>query len=130
MKRTLIFAALCAAGFSLSGCDMYPPYRIYEQRINGEAELANAQYSKQVQVQDAEAKKESAQMFADAEVIRARGVAKANQIIGDSLKGNEDYLHYLWINNLASAEGKGQVIYVPTEANLPILEAARNTQPK
>jgi hypothetical protein len=77
-----------------------------------------------VAVVEAQAKFDAASKLAEAEVARARGVAQANQIIGDSLKGNEAYLRYLWINNL---DGKGdkQVIYVPTEAGLPILEAGR-----
>ena len=66
---------------------------------------------------------ESAKNLAQAEVIRAKGVAKANKIIGDSLRDNQDYLKYLWINNMT--ETKNQVIYVPTEANLPILEAGK-----
>ena len=57
---------------------------------------------------------------AEAEVIRARGVAEANRIISDSLKGNESYLRYLWIDKLSDNQN---VIYVPTEAGLPILEA-------
>lgn len=116
-----------AAG-ALYGC---PQYRVYSQRLAGEAELAQANYSKMVQVQDAKAKEESAQSFANAEVIRAYGVAKANAIIGDSLKGNDAYLRYLWINKLGDSEGKGgQVIYIPTEAGLPILEAGRLTPGK
>ncbi|KPJ34714.1 hypothetical protein BMUNKI379_11485 [Burkholderia multivorans] len=111
------------AGGLLYGC---PQYRVYSQRMDGEAELAQANYSKQVQVQDAKAKLESAQAYADAEVIRAQGVARANAIIGNSLRDNEAYLRYLWINKLSDSEGKGgQVIYVPTEAGLPILEASR-----
>jgi len=51
-------------------------------------------------------------------------VAKANKIIGDSLKDNESYLRYLWINGL-SEKDNNTVIYVPTEANLPILEAGK-----
>lgn len=61
---------------------------------------------------------------AEIEVAKAEGVAKANQIIGDSLKSNDSYLKYLWIRGLKDT--KGQVIYVPTEAGLPILEASRN----
>lgn len=111
------------AGGLLYGC---PQYSVYSQRMEGEAELAKANYSKQVQVQDAKAKLESAQAYADAEVIRAQGVARANAIIGNSLRDNEAYLRYLWINKLSDSEGKGgQVIYVPTEAGLPILEAGR-----
>jgi hypothetical protein len=48
--------------------------------------------------------------------------------IGDSLKGNEAYLRYLWINN-SDGNGDKQVIYVPTEAGLPILEAGRLKAP-
>jgi hypothetical protein len=50
-------------------------------------------------------------------------VAEANRIIGESLKGNESYLRYLWIQNLES--GSNSVVYVPTEAGLPILEAGK-----
>ena len=97
-----------------------PQYKIYEQRNEGEAELARANYSKQTAIQEAHAKMESAKLLADAEVIRAEGVAKANKIIGDSLNNNEAYLRYLYINNLEHSQN--QIIYVPTEANLPILE--------
>ena len=106
---------------SLWGC---PRYMVYSSRLNGEAELEKQKYAKQVDVQAAIAKKESAQLLADAEVTRAEGVAKANKIIGDSLKGNESYLRYLWINGL-SEKDNNTVIYVPTEANLPILEAGK-----
>ena len=53
----------------------------------------------------------------------AKGTAEANRIIGDSLKNNEAYLRYLWIHNLE--EGKNEVIYIPTEAGMPILEAGK-----
>ena len=100
-----------------------PHYRIYHARMVGEAELANATYSKQVAVQTAMAKFDAAKYEAQAEVERAKGVAQANKIIGDSLHNNEAYLRYLFVNNLADT--KDQVIYIPTEANLPILEASR-----
>jgi regulator of protease activity HflC (stomatin/prohibitin superfamily) len=130
MKKSLIAMILAAtAASTLSGCDMYPPYRIYSQRIDGEAELAKQQYAKQVLVQEAEAKKQAAQAYADAEVIRAQGVAKANKIIGDSLKNNDEYLHYLWINNMGGEKEK-TVVYVPTEANMPIMEAGRTKDVK
>ncbi len=58
-----------------------------------------------------------------AEVERAKGVAEANKIIGSSLKGNESYLRYLWIQGLQ--DGSSEVIYIATEAGLPILEASR-----
>lgn len=103
----------------------YPQYNIYVQRANGQAMLAHAQSSKEVAVAEAKAKMESAHLLAEAEVIRAQGVAKANQIIGESLKNNEAYLKYLWINDLGANPNK-TVVYIPTEANLPILESSRH----
>lgn len=100
-----------------------PHYGVYKQRLEGEALLAHAQASKEVAVAEAKAKMESAELLSQAEVKRAEGVAKANQIIGESLKGNEGYLRYLWIQNLES--NNPTVIYIPTEAGLPILEAER-----
>lgn len=105
------------------GC---PQYQVYEQRLTGEAELAKANYSKQVMVQEAIAKQEAASHLADAEVARAKGVSAANRIIGESLKNNESYLRWLWIEGLK--EKGNDVIYVPTEANLPILEAGKRNK--
>ncbi len=107
----------------LYGC---PQYNVYQEKMSGEAELARAESTRRTKVLEAQALYDSAQKQADAEVIRATGVAKANQIIGDSLKGNESYLRYLWIDKLDST--KGQIIYVPTEAGLPILEAGKATK--
>lgn len=89
--------------------------------------LAHAEYSKEVVVAEAKAKMEAAVLLAEAEVNRAVGVAKANKIIGESLKENENYLRYLWIIDVAGANTQKTVVYVPTETNLPILEATRNT---
>jgi regulator of protease activity HflC (stomatin/prohibitin superfamily) len=91
--------------------------------MQGQAELAHAEYNRQIATCEAMAKKESAKSLADAEVIRAEGVAKANKIIGDSLAGNEGYLRYLWIQGLQT--NNMQVIYIPCEGGLPILESVR-----
>lgn len=120
IATTAVLAGILLIGGCMAG---YPQYQVYQQRLEGEAELAKSVAAKQVAVQSALAKKESAQMLADAEIIRATGVAQANTIIGDSLKGNDAYLRYLWIQNLEN--GGNQVIYVPTEAGLPILEAGK-----
>ncbi len=64
-------------------------------------------------------------MLAQAEIERAKGVAEANRIIGDSLKNNDSYLRYLWIDNIHNTSN--QIIYIPTEASLPILEAKRGS---
>ena len=98
-----------------------PQYNVWQQSLAGKAELNKAEYTRQVAVLEAQAKKDSAQQLADAEVIRAQGVAKANQIIGNSLKDNREYLQYLYITGLEEGSNKGNVtIYVPTEGGMPV----------
>ena len=123
----LIFGAvvflflLIAAG--MAGC---PQYNVWQKGLEGKAKLGEAEWSRQIVIQEAKSKMEAAKMLAEAEIERAKGVAEANKIIGQSLKDNEAYLRYLWIQGLQ--DGKSEVIYVPTEANLPILEAVRKLQ--
>jgi regulator of protease activity HflC (stomatin/prohibitin superfamily) len=100
-----------------------PYIHIWQQSMLGQAEKARAESNRQIATLEAMAKMESSKALAEAEVIRARGVASANEIIGQSLKENEAYLRYLWIQGLQT--NQMQVVYVPTEANLPILEANR-----
>jgi hypothetical protein len=105
----------------MAGC---PIYRVWDKTQDGKAQLAEASFNRQIKVQEAHAAMEAAKSLAGAEVERARGVAQANEIIGQSLKNNESYLRYLWIQGI-SHETSREVIYVPTEAGLPILEAGR-----
>ena len=98
-----------------------PIYNVWAQSLDGKAELQKAEYTRQVAVLEAQAKKDSAQQLADAEIIRATGVAKANEIIGNSLKDNREYLQYLYITGLEEGSQKGNVtIYVPTEGGMPV----------
>jgi hypothetical protein len=104
----------------------WPQYRVYSQRLSGEAALAEAQSSRQVAILEARAKKESAIALAEAEVIRAKGAAEANAILQNSLGGPEGYLRYLQIQALEGT--KASLIYVPTEAGLPVTESRRLDQ--
>ena len=113
-------ASVLTMGSGMVGCPVYEVWRVQKA---GEAELAQADQNRQIAVAQARAKAESAHFEADAEVTRATGVARANEIIGRSLQGNEAYLRYLWINGLE--QNRNAVIYVPTEATLPLLEASR-----
>ena len=106
----------------MAGC---PQYKVYQQKKEGEALLAHATASKEVAVCEAKAKLESAYLLATADTIRAGGIAQSNKIIGQSL--TEAYLHWFWIDELHKSSS---VIYVPTEANLPIMEATRLNLPK
>lgn len=105
---------------------VYKKYQVWGASQTGKAELARAEQNRKIKIFEAEAKVESARLEAQAEVERAKGVAEANRIIGKSLENNSNYLRYLYINNLAEIESKGgKVIYIPTEAGLPILEAGK-----
>jgi hypothetical protein len=118
--RNIGLTVLALIALLLGGC---PQYSVYSQEMSGRAKLAEAQSSRQVAVLEAQAKLDSAKRLADAEAIRADGAARANQILQDSLGGPEGYLRYLQVQALG--ETKAGLIYVPTEAGLPVTEAAR-----
>lgn len=121
----LIILAVIVVG---SAMVILPIYGVWSNEQGGKAELARASFNRQIAVQEAQAKDDSATLLAQAEVKRAEGVAKANAIIGKSLEGNEAYLRYLYIQNLGEVGNNREVIYIPTEASMPILEASRNSK--
>lgn len=108
---------LIIIGLFMWGC---PTYNVYQQKMQGKAILAHAQSSREVAVAEAKAKMESASLLAQADTLRAIGIARSNKIIGESL--TQAYLHWFWIDNI---DKSNNVIYVPTEANIPIMEAGR-----
>ncbi|MHA1948712.1 MAG: membrane protease subunit [Candidatus Thorarchaeota archaeon] len=112
-------------GFAMWG---YPNYRVWQRELSGQAALAEAEWTRKIVIEEANAQKEAAKALAEAEVERAKGVAQANEIIGKSLENNESYLRYLWIQGLQ--DGSSEIIYIPTEANMPILEASRHLDSK
>ena len=119
---TLLFIII-ALGIIGGGCAVLPRYNVWQQGLAGQAELARAEQNRQIAVQEAQAKLDAATLLAQVEVERAKGLAKANEIIGESLRNNEAYLRYLYIDQLGQTDN--QIIYIPTEAGLPILEAGR-----
>ncbi|MEL6360376.1 MAG: membrane protease subunit [Pseudomonadota bacterium] len=114
----IIIVAIIAAGMFI-----VPQWNVWRAELAGRAALAEAENERKVLVEDAKARLESAKFFAEAEVERAKGVAEANRIIADGLGGPEGYLRYLWIQKLG--ENGQDVIYIPTEAGIPLLEAGR-----
>lgn len=113
----VLFLLLSLLVLGMWGC---PLYSVYSARKQGEAVLAHATFSREVAVAEAKAKMESSALLAQADTIRAHGIARSNEIIGSSL--SPAYLHWFWIDNI---DKSNNVIYVPTEANLPIMEASR-----
>lgn len=108
----------------IGGFWFFPTYNVWTKEMDGKAQLAEAEGNRQIAVLEAQAIKDSATLKAEAEVIRADGVSKANKIVAEGLGGAEGYLRYLYIQALQD-NAQNQIIYVPTEAGLPILEAGK-----
>lgn len=99
-------------------------FKVYAAGQSGKAQLAEAEYNRQIIVRQAQAKLDAASLEAQAAVAHAKGVADSNKIIANDLGGPEGYLRFLYIQMLSEQPDK-QIIYIPTEAGLPILEASK-----
>ena len=127
--KWIISGAVVLGMIAFGGMWGCPQYAVYSQRMAGEAEYAQATYNRKVKTLEAVAAESAAIYNAAADTIRAQGVARSNQIIGTSLRNNESYLTWLYIEGLKENKN-ASIIYVPTEANLPILEAGRFGRPE
>jgi regulator of protease activity HflC (stomatin/prohibitin superfamily) len=83
-------------------------------------ESIEAKLTAEQRVQQKEFELQQAEKDAEIEVARAKGAAQAQKIIRATL--SESYLHYLWVQTLSQ---NPNVIYVATEANLPIFKSVR-----
>lgn len=101
-----------------------PVYRVWSQEMKGKAELAEAEQNRRIKVEEARANLEAEKLNAKAEIERAKGAAEAIKIENGTL--TQTYIQYLWVRNQNNLNEK-TVIYIPTEANLPILEAGRKS---
>lgn len=118
---TILFIGLIV--LMMWGC---PTYGVWQQAKSGEAELRKAEFSKQIIQKEAEARMIAAESDAQAEIIRARGMAEAMEIENGQL--TPTYNQYLFIRNMTefAEAGNATIIYVPTETMIPILEANRS----
>lgn len=92
-----------------------PMYRVWTAGMHGKAVLRQAEAEKQVMVEQARAEMEAAQ-------LRAEAIA----IVGKASKEYPEYRTQEFIGAFAEAMQNGKIekiIYVPTEANIPIVEA-------
>ena len=83
-------------------------------------ESIEAKLTAEQQVQQKQFMLQQAKKDAEIEVARAKGAAQAQEIVRSTL--SDSYLQYLWIKTLAE---NPNVIYVATEANLPIFKQAK-----
>lgn len=92
--------------------------------INPQLNLYKANTEKQSQIAVSRAKADAAVFEKAAEITRAEGVSEANRIIASSI--TDEYIRWLYVDQLDRIEG--QIIYIPTEAAIPILEAGRSVE--
>lgn len=111
-----IFLFICAFAF------IRPWYNVWSQEMEGKAEFAKAEQNRKIKIEEAKANLEAEKLNAQAEVERAKGAAEAIRIENGSI--TPTYIQYLWVRQQSDL-GNKTVIYVPTETNLPILEANR-----
>lgn len=104
----------------LYGC---PRYNVWQQEMSGKAEFAKAEQNRRIKIEEAKANLEAEKLNAQAEVERAKGAAEAIKIENGNI--TPAYIQYLWVRQQNSLNDK-TVIYIPTETNLPVLEATRS----
>ena len=94
-----------------------PYYNVWQQEMSGKAKLAEATQSRQVLVEQARAERQAA-------VEQAAAI----KIMGAAAKEYPEYRQQEFIGAFGEAIKSGtidQIIYVPTEANIPITDATR-----
>lgn len=114
-----------ALGLPIVLCWLIPIYRVWAMHKSGLADLAKAQNEQQVQVARAKGRLDAAHINKQAAIIEAEAVAAQIEKVGAGLTKHDLYLRWQWIKMMEEREGDLETIYVPTEANLPILEATR-----
>ena len=94
-----------------------PMWNVWRSGLSGEAELMRAEQTKKVMVETARAER-------DAASLRAEEI----KIMGAAAKEFPEYRQQEFIQAFGEALREGniaQIIYVPTEGNIPITEATR-----
>ena len=95
----------------------WPQYKVWQQGMAGQAQLSKAQQSKQIAIETAKAELESAKLRAE-----------AIKVMGKAAQEYPEYRQQEFIGAFGEALREGnikQIVYVPTEANIPVLGAGK-----
>jgi hypothetical protein len=105
----------------------YPTWRVWASGKSGEADLTQAHREQQIQVAKAQGRVDAAKLNKEAAIIEAEAVSAQIEKIGTQLTEHDLYLKWQWIK-MMEERPDSSVIYVPTEANMPILEAGKRVE--
>jgi len=114
-----VMAVVLLAGLGFFG---FPMWNVWQAGQSGEASLKRAEQTRKILVTQAQAEKDSA-------VLRAEAIA----IVGKAAKEFPEYRQQEFLGAFAEALKEGnisQIMYIPTEAGIPITEAGRSSQAK
>src|SRR5690606_4912166 len=114
---TIVAAMVVIAGLMFG----LPKYKVWQQEMSGKARLAEATQSRRILIEQAQAEKEAA-------VLQAEAI----KIMGEAAQKYPEYRQQEFIGAFGEALKSGtisQIIYVQTEANIPIMEAGRKLVP-
>lgn len=111
----ILFGGLFAVGVIIVGSMViYGHLNVHLSRLSGQAAYAHSESERKVLVSQAEAELESAKLRAE-----------AIKIVGEMAKQYPEYREQEFIGAFGDAlksDRIDQIIYVPTEANIPIIE--------
>jgi hypothetical protein len=110
----MVLFLIAGGGFGFAiGC---PHYYVYKQGMKGEAALLRASHEKQILIEQAQSEVEAAHLR-----------VQAIEAVGKAAQQFPEYRTQEFIGAFANALEACDVkmIYVPTEAGLPIVEAGR-----
>lgn len=124
-KNTLvaILGVVIVIGLTLGLMFGIPKYKVWSAEMTGKAEMARAEQNRKILIEEAKAKLEAEKLNAQSEVERAKGMAEAMRVENGTL--NSTYNQYLFIRTLEKLADKGsipQIIYIPMDGLLPVLD--------
>lgn len=122
--KNILLSVICAVALVAGLFFGIPYYNVWEQEMSGKAEFAKAEQNRKIRIEEAKANLESEKLNAQAEVERAKGAAEAIKIENGAI--TPTYIQYLWVRQQNTNANK--IIYIPTEAGLPVLEAGRTNK--
>lgn len=119
-----VLSGICFLFLLFGGIIGCPYYNVWQQEMSGKAEFAKAEQNRKIKIEEAKANLEAEKLNAQAEVERARGAAEAIKIENGAI--TPTYIQYLWVRQQNLSGKNSKIIYIPTEAGLPLLEAGRS----